>query len=54
MGGGLWRGTLLRHFNVGGLHSRGWNEAEFVLTSGGSIGDGDIDEDCDERLKFRV
>ena len=42
------------HFNVGGLHSSGWNEAKFIFTSGSSIGDGHIDQDCDERLGVHV
>jgi hypothetical protein len=46
--------SSLRHFDVCGLHSRGWNKAEFVLASGGSIGNRDIDKNRDERLHLRV
>ena len=48
------RKASLWHFNVCGLHSRGWNEAKFIFASGGSIGDSNIDQDSDERLEFRV
>ena len=48
------REALLGHFDVSGVHSGGRNEAKFIFTSGGSIGDGNIDQDSDERLEFRV
>ena len=41
---------LLGHFDISGLHSDGWNEAKFVFTGSSGIGDGNVDENSDERL----
>jgi hypothetical protein len=48
------RNALLRHFNVCCLHCHAWNETKFIFASSSSIGDGDIDFDCDKGLAAQL
>lgn len=48
------RNALLGHFDVGRLSCHAWNETKFIFTSGSSIGDGDVDFNCDKRLPAQL